>query len=472
MNEPDNFALVPKPPNALEKAEPGAKRILSGMVADTLALAKKEQGTKPNLTVLFGDYEHSSQHECFRVVLRDDYNLKIVCSDSAVELLKLAEQQPFDLIVANLTCVRGGDLFDVLKQLKAHYNKPHILLSSWAGPIWRGRIFSDLLKQAGIDAYLEIPWEIAEMRSAVATCLRLPRNAEEKPGEIGTHPRRTRPLRIVIADDDPEYCGLVEDALRNWLKEATVITIHDGLEAWHELLREEPDFLIMDQNHPGLDGLEMLRRLAERKVKYPILVASGMAKEKDVRQCAGPDLKFTFFPKPFGVKEFLRQVSIILGPGDNSQHVSLNIPHDTTTPGEVTQPHKTRPPRVVILDDEDGPRRSISVLVKSASDGVEILEFSDSRAAWQELSQTDPDLLITDLKHVGISGREMLTRLAERKVKYPIFVVSGSLSFYSASERRSWGPGLNVSFREKPVDVETFRTAVEAALQIPARPAP
>ena len=38
MNEKDNFALVPRPPGALEKAEPGAKRILSGMVADTLAL--------------------------------------------------------------------------------------------------------------------------------------------------------------------------------------------------------------------------------------------------------------------------------------------------------------------------------------------------------------------------------------------------------------------------------------------------
>ena len=39
MNEKNNLALVTRPPRALEKAEPGAKRILSGMVADTLALA-------------------------------------------------------------------------------------------------------------------------------------------------------------------------------------------------------------------------------------------------------------------------------------------------------------------------------------------------------------------------------------------------------------------------------------------------
>src|SRR6266550_4484466 len=41
MNENNEFALVPKPPGALEKSEPAAKRILSGMVADTLALGKE-----------------------------------------------------------------------------------------------------------------------------------------------------------------------------------------------------------------------------------------------------------------------------------------------------------------------------------------------------------------------------------------------------------------------------------------------
>ena len=42
MNENDKFALVPKTPAAIEKADPGAKRILSDMVADTLALVNKD----------------------------------------------------------------------------------------------------------------------------------------------------------------------------------------------------------------------------------------------------------------------------------------------------------------------------------------------------------------------------------------------------------------------------------------------
>lgn len=46
MTEEDNAALVRRPPSALEKAEPGAKRILSGMVADALALAQAKIQTQ------------------------------------------------------------------------------------------------------------------------------------------------------------------------------------------------------------------------------------------------------------------------------------------------------------------------------------------------------------------------------------------------------------------------------------------
>lgn len=40
-NDKNNFALVRKPSSAVEKTAPGAKRILSGMVADALVLTKK-----------------------------------------------------------------------------------------------------------------------------------------------------------------------------------------------------------------------------------------------------------------------------------------------------------------------------------------------------------------------------------------------------------------------------------------------
>ena len=57
MNEKNDFALVPRLPSAVEKAEPGAKRVLSGMVADTLAIALKERTALPTDRFRIGDTE-------------------------------------------------------------------------------------------------------------------------------------------------------------------------------------------------------------------------------------------------------------------------------------------------------------------------------------------------------------------------------------------------------------------------------
>lgn len=135
--------------------------------------------------------------------------------------------------------------------------------------------------------------------------------------------------------------------------------------------------------------------------------------------------------------------------------------------------------RIVVLDDEEGPRRSCAVVLESCwQHGVEILEFEDSREAWQELSSTDPDLFITDIQHVGISCKEMLTRLAERKVNYPILVISAVLGFYGDKKyaemaawikevKRDWRPNLNVTFLSKPYTLKEFQMAFETALKIP-----
>jgi TPR repeat protein len=47
MNEQNNSALVRKPSSAVEKAAPGAKSILSGMAAETLAVAREQKLSAP-----------------------------------------------------------------------------------------------------------------------------------------------------------------------------------------------------------------------------------------------------------------------------------------------------------------------------------------------------------------------------------------------------------------------------------------
>ncbi len=69
-------------------------------------------------------------------------------------------------------------------------------------------------------------------------------------------------MRVLIAEDDTVSRRILETLLRNWGHE--VITTLDGEEAWqalHEL--NAPALAILDVMMPGVDGLEICRRVRE-----------------------------------------------------------------------------------------------------------------------------------------------------------------------------------------------------------------
>src|SRR5208282_5524858 len=124
---------------------------------------------------------------------------------------------------------------------------------------------------------------------------------------------------------------------------------------------------------------------------------------------------------------------------------------DTLALVKKEQARKTRPQKIVIVDDADGTRSIYKLLLKNWFKGAMLQEFENGDDAWKELSQTDPELLIT---RIPVSGRFLLPLLAERMVKYPIFVTS---SFFSEEEvREHAGPSLNVSFLPLPFTAQQF----------------
>lgn len=258
--------------------------------------------------------------------------------------------------------------------------------------------------------------------------------------------------------------------IQDWFKDAETVTFNSSQAALRELEQRDPDLLITGDKMPRMTGEELVRRLIAKNVDYPILLLTGHDEAQQwVREYASRGFNVGFQPKRGVEHELKHSIEEILNPQRGTIEKSVE-----TAP----QPRNERALRVVVLDDEEGPRRTCVAMLKGCwHHGEEILEFEDARDAWQELSRTDPDLFITDIQHVGISCKEILTRLAERKVKYPILVISAVLDLYKKmvwvqDVRRDWGPNLNVSFLSKPYTIKEFRTAFEAALKITAQRAP
>jgi CheY-like chemotaxis protein len=67
-------------------------------------------------------------------------------------------------------------------------------------------------------------------------------------------------MKVLIAEDDSVSRALLEGVLRDW--GYGVVATADGLQAWHELTGPAaPRLAIVDWQMPGMDGLELCRRL-------------------------------------------------------------------------------------------------------------------------------------------------------------------------------------------------------------------
>jgi DNA-binding NtrC family response regulator len=271
-------------------------------------------------------------------------------------------------------------------------------------------------------------------------------------------PHSQRPLRIVSVDDEDWRLELVEMTISGYFKGVTVQSFLDAEEAWQELSRTDPDLLITDDIMGKLNGDEIVHRLAERKVAYPIIVINAYGPERDqwVSDCVKRGMDVTVLHAPYSLESLARAVES-----------GLKISRDLKGPIEVApQAGRALPPRIVMMNSELGPLQSCEVVIRHSYTDAELVLFQDSIGAWQELSHNDPDLLITGTWFPIAKGKEIVERLMVRKATYPIIVMSA----YEPEElwvREYASRGLNIKFLSMPFDVTTFLKVVAASLNIP-----
>jgi Tfp pilus assembly pilus retraction ATPase PilT/CheY-like chemotaxis protein len=79
------------------------------------------------------------------------------------------------------------------------------------------------------------------------------------PTPLSSEASRPRPGRILVVDDDPALREILRDTLEGERYE--VAEAADGNEALAAIYRARPDLVVTDLKMPGLDGLELLRKL-------------------------------------------------------------------------------------------------------------------------------------------------------------------------------------------------------------------
>ncbi|MCO6411749.1 MAG: response regulator [Thiogranum sp.] len=120
------------------------------------------------------------------------------------------------------------------------------------------------------------------------------------------------PDRILIVDDDPDLCKLLQRYLS---EQGFVVTgARDAAAMDASLASAVPDLLILDLMLPGEDGLSIARRLRSSHPALPILMLSARGDEVDriVGLEVGAD---DYLAKPFNPRELLARIRAVLRRG-------------------------------------------------------------------------------------------------------------------------------------------------------------
>jgi DNA-binding response OmpR family regulator len=120
----------------------------------------------------------------------------------------------------------------------------------------------------------------------------------------------TESVRILVADDDPDLLELLRLNLE--AEGHAVMVACDGTEALEIAIQTRPDLLVLDVMMPGLDGLEVTRKLRERPetAGLPIVLLTARGSNPEILEGwqSGADYYIT---KPFELEHLLYFIELM-----------------------------------------------------------------------------------------------------------------------------------------------------------------
>ncbi len=115
--------------------------------------------------------------------------------------------------------------------------------------------------------------------------------------------------RVLVVDDEESIRRLVAFNLEK--DGYQVDTARDGEEALQGLALRPPDLLILDLMLPGVDGVEVFRRLRQQGLDVPVIMLT--ARDEEVDRVVGLELGADdYVTKPFSLRELVARVNAVL----------------------------------------------------------------------------------------------------------------------------------------------------------------
>ena len=242
---------------------------------------------------------------------------------------------------------------------------------------------------------------------------------------------------VLVVDDSALARGATVKLLSGAVD--PVLTASSGPEALELIDRPEVAVVISDYQMPGMNGIELLARVRERRPEVVRILLTGVADLGIALEAINSGHVTKFFTKSI--------------PREELKEALLQIcQYSDVISGTQAAAHKT----VLIADAS---RIAASMIEQVLGDKYRILTVSDGLAALKLIEREPIDLLVTSSQLRYLAGPELVAHLKqEAKVTFPIILLTAG----SKVELGGVGPDLVV---RKSDDLANLFKAINGILQ-------
>ncbi len=118
-----------------------------------------------------------------------------------------------------------------------------------------------------------------------------------------------KPSRVLLVDDEREFVQTLSERLE--MRDVGSAVAYDGESALRMVEDDEPEVIILDLRMPGIDGIEVLRRVKQSHPSIEVIILTGHGSEEDRKTCMELGA-FAYLQKPVDIEalsETLRQAN-------------------------------------------------------------------------------------------------------------------------------------------------------------------
>jgi two-component system, OmpR family, response regulator CpxR len=113
------------------------------------------------------------------------------------------------------------------------------------------------------------------------------------------------PSKILLVDDEREFVQTLSERLM--MRDLGSAVAYDGESALEVAREDEPDVMILDLKMPGIDGIEVLRRVKKTQPAIEVIILTGHGSETDKNVCMELGA-FAYLQKPVDIDELSQTI--------------------------------------------------------------------------------------------------------------------------------------------------------------------